>query len=516
MCGWYVKNVWRTRLACSVRRGVSYCDETMSGAVAAMAARRAWTRVAPAGLVLAALAQHPLGALGARQAESEPVCRVRGRVTHGDTALPGVALVAHAGDLVAVATSTDVDGTYRLSLRAGEYRVTAELTGFDRAERRLSLGEGGCDEVVDLQLALQARATSAVPASSRRGGESGRGGREGLAGQAPAAAGDRFERLAVQSPEGAAVGLETSTPDGDSLDAAARLLLPPGFSIDAPTDAVAVGGAMASVDRGALGDRRAAIGRGEFDPGTGEFAPGFGPFGAGGRGGFEGGGRGDGPFAGGPGGRPGGPGAFQLGGRGGRQRQYPATSTYTFGGSALDSSPYRLRGDSRVDKQPYTRQTFNVSAGGPLKVPRLYDGTGRTNFTVTYGSRRGSDLFDRVRDGADRRDARGRLLVDGRAGGRSGHGPPVPRQPDSWRAAGCAPRWRCCPAFRRPTCRDRAGTSTTRRRTTRSPTTSASASRTTSRPRPAAAGGRGGVAAVGPGAAAGRGVAGAGRRAPAS
>src|SRR3990172_10624716 len=243
MCGWYVKNVWRMRLACSVRRGLSYRDETMSGAVAAMAARRVWTRVAPAGLVLAALAHHPLGA---RQAEREPLCRVRGRVTHGDTALPGVALVAHARDLVAVATSTDVDGTYRLSLRAGEYRVTAELTGFDRAERRLSLGEGGCDEVVDLQLALQARTTSAVPASSRRGGQFGRGGREGLAGQAPAAAGDRFERLVVQSPEGAAAGLETSPPDGDSIDAAARLLLPPGFSIDAPTDAVAVGGAMAS------------------------------------------------------------------------------------------------------------------------------------------------------------------------------------------------------------------------------------------------------------------------------
>src|SRR3972149_9873051 len=193
MCGWYVKNVWRMRLACSVRRGVSYRDETMSGAIAAGAARRAWTRVVPAGLVLAALAHHPLGALGApgargaRQAEREPVCRVRGRVTHGDTALPGVALVAHAGDLVAVATSTDVDGTYRLSLRAGEYRVTAELTGFDRVERRLSLGEGGCDEIVDLQLVLQARTPSPVPASSRRDGQSGRGGRGGLAGPAPAA-----------------------------------------------------------------------------------------------------------------------------------------------------------------------------------------------------------------------------------------------------------------------------------------------------------------------------------------
>ena len=47
-------------------------------------------------------------------------CRISGRATSGTTPLPGVAMVVQAGDAVKTATSTDTDGTYRLTLPAGD------------------------------------------------------------------------------------------------------------------------------------------------------------------------------------------------------------------------------------------------------------------------------------------------------------------------------------------------------------------------------------------------------------
>jgi trimeric autotransporter adhesin len=83
-----------------------------------------------------------------------------------------------------------------------------------------------------------------------------------------------------------------------------------------------------------------------------------------------------------------------LGGRGGQQQRYNATSNYTFGGSPLDAAPYQLRPDSSVQDRPYTRQIFGATIGGPVRLPGIYDGTRRTNFTLTYNGNRGSSLFD--------------------------------------------------------------------------------------------------------------------------
>ena len=77
--------------------------------------------------------------LDAQQAPG--ACRISGRATSGGTALPGVSMVVRSGDAVKTATSSDTDGTYRLSLPAGAYRVTAELTGFETVARELTVGE---------------------------------------------------------------------------------------------------------------------------------------------------------------------------------------------------------------------------------------------------------------------------------------------------------------------------------------------------------------------------------------
>jgi hypothetical protein len=83
-----------------------------------------------------------------------------------------------------------------------------------------------------------------------------------------------------------------------------------------------------------------------------------------------------------------------LGGRGGRQNTYSLQSNYQFAGSALDSAPYGLRPGSAAQQKPYTRQNFGVTVGGPVRIPGLYNGTRRTNFSASYSGSRGGDLFD--------------------------------------------------------------------------------------------------------------------------
>lgn len=367
-----------------------------------MTARR-WSTVAAA----LALGIGLINPLAARQAVPPGACRIIGSATSGASPLPGVAITVTSpdGGEVRAATSTDPNGGYRLTLPPGSYRLTAELMGFTPFARDMTFASGACDSPVDLTMTLRGRtpppaaaapeassaeAVSAVTtpaAAAAAGGRSARPAQATGRGQATAD-GARFETLAVQTQASAAAGLEVNPPEREAE--AAALLLPPGFATDGPTQAVAVTGNMASLDRGMMNDRLEAIGRGEFDPATGEFAQGFGPGGQGGFGGPGGIGQG----RGGPGGPGGGRGGFVLGGRGGRQNGYSLTTNYTFGGSALDSTPYQLRDGSPVTDRHYTQQNFGATVGGPVKIPHLYDGTRRTNFSLSYSGRHGADLFD--------------------------------------------------------------------------------------------------------------------------
>src|SRR4051812_3355800 len=338
--------------------------------------------------------------LGARQAAGAGPCRLTGRALSGTTALPGVSITVSAGETLRVATSTEIDGAFAINLPAGEYTLRADLMGFARVERPLIVtADAGCRQTLTLALSLAARQPlQAAPQATSP--------------TARLAAPQRGQPTAVLhvEPSRLAAALDPSAaqtaPERETEDAATRLLLPPGFSTDAPADAIAISGNMASLDRGMLNDRFDAIGRGVFDPASGEFGAGFGPGDQGGRGGPGGfGGRGGpdggrgGPGRDGTGGRggpggPGGRGGFFVGGRGGQQQRYNATANYTFGGSPLDSAPYELRPDSGVVKRPYARQTFGGTIGGPGRIPHIYDGTRRTNFTATYNGNRGHNLFD--------------------------------------------------------------------------------------------------------------------------
>ena len=174
-------------------------------------------------------------------------------------------------------------------------------------------------------------------------------------------------------------------PEGTTLtafvvdgDPAARLL-PPGFASGASGDAVTVNGSMVQLDRTLLNERQDALARGDFGLGVND--P-FGPpvqaaaqiGGAGGGGGGRGGGLG---------GRGGGAGANRL----------QVSATYALGGSMFDAAPYSLRGD-QVEERNYLQQNSSVTVGGPLRIPGIYNGTGRTTFNFSYSAARNGNLFD--------------------------------------------------------------------------------------------------------------------------
>jgi trimeric autotransporter adhesin len=306
-------------------------------------------------------------------------CQVSGKAASANRPLPGVSIVARDGDTVKAATSTEPDGTYRMPLAPGTYVITAEFSGFTTVEHPVTIDLSACAATLDLTLALAPRVARAERAPTTAMPQ--RPAAQPQRGAAPAGAA-RFESLVIE--QQAAAAFEMSQPERDP---AAALLLPPGFSTEGPTQALAVTGSMASVDRGMMADRMEAIGRGEFDPITGEFTAGFEP-GEGGQGmGGRGGGRG------GPGGGAG-LGAFMMGGRGRGQNAYNVQANYSLAGSALESAPYQLRPDSPARQQPYTRQNFGATVGGPFRIPGIYNGQRRTTFTLNYGGARGGTLFD--------------------------------------------------------------------------------------------------------------------------
>ena len=386
-----------------------------------------------AATALAAAVGLPIN-IDAQQAPAQGVCRITGHASSGSQTLPGVAITVKSGDTLKLATSTDAEGGYAINLTPGNYTITGELTGFTRVEQTVTVAtDGACTRSINLSMNLAPRqplpATPSTPSTPQQsaavtpatgagrgaqasggagGAASGRGGQTAGAGRA-GQPGNRRVQVQLQA-QGDATAAQTATSDTTPTEETARLLLPPGFSNDTPSDAIALNGNATNIDRGMMNDRLEAIGRGVFDPASGDFGNnafgqpgGFGGGdqggGRGGRGGDFGGGRGGdfgggrGPGGGGPGGPGGRGGPGFLGGRGVQQNRYQGNANYTFGGSALDAKPFELP-NANAHVAPYTKNTYGASVGGPVKIPGFYDGTRKTNFVFTYNGTHNNNLFD--------------------------------------------------------------------------------------------------------------------------
>jgi len=297
-----------------------------------------------------------------------------------------------AGSALVAASSTTPEGAYQLRLGSpGAYRVRAELAAFAPVERDVSLQPPDCRARLDLTMILASRAP--VPAPSPASPPATGAPVVANASRPPAqGARNGFQSLSLVADEAALARQgESAAPEGRE-----QLLLPPGFSPDMPTESVTSIGSTGQLNDALLGDR--FVGRGDpfGAPGDGP----FGQFGPGGRGGDFGGrggdfgGRGFGP------GRDGGPGGGGFQGRGGpgfagrtRQEQIRGQFSDTIAGSVFDARPYSLTGQP-AQKPGYFQQRYTLTLGGPLKIPGLYKGNGRTTFMLNYSGNHSSTPYD--------------------------------------------------------------------------------------------------------------------------
>src|SRR5687767_7191643 len=95
-------------------------------------------------------------------------CTISGRITGAGGPLPGVSITARRDATVQKAASTDIDGTFKLTLPDAAYQLTAELTGFDKVQKDVTVSseerrEGvpadkeTCAQTVDLAMTLTPR-----------------------------------------------------------------------------------------------------------------------------------------------------------------------------------------------------------------------------------------------------------------------------------------------------------------------------------------------------------------------
>ena len=259
----------------------SPADPPLSKAANPTAPRLGTVLLGAALLLTLSMAMHEVHAFGQQPPAAGPTapaaCRLAGRIASGGTPLPGVAVVARRGDRVVAATSTGVDGAWGLMLPGGQtYRLSTAFMGFAAVHRDLALAAALCDASLDFELALASRTLDATPGDSPPAvlpaGDTTSTPRAGSAPVAEQAAtrrisraggpGRRFEALDVEL-EGILAGDLDLIPE-DSGDPATQLLLPPGFSTDGATDAVAIQGETTRLDSGMMRERLLALGRGEF------------------------------------------------------------------------------------------------------------------------------------------------------------------------------------------------------------------------------------------------------------
>ncbi|HYY70006.1 MAG TPA: TonB-dependent receptor, partial [Terriglobales bacterium] len=301
---------------------------------------------------------------------------ISGTIKSGGMPLPGVTVsAAHPLTGQNVVTSTAEDGSYTLHLAAnGRYIVRAEMAAFAAATEEVVIDPQNRNARVDLELVLLSRAQQqqqqTAAQQQRQVGPGHNRGFQSLSVMQSGFGGDSESRGMGGSEQGVPAGLQV-----------------PGMSTESATESVSISGGTANSGwtglssedlRQRVREMRESQGGG-FDMG--------GPGGFGGPGG-PGGGHGPGGFGG------GGPFMIVGGGRGRFNVNRPHGTIYYMGGdSALDAAPYSLTGTPQP-KPSYQQNRFGGALGGPLIIPKIYNGGDKTFFFVHYNGSRAQNPFD--------------------------------------------------------------------------------------------------------------------------
>lgn len=284
---------------------------------------------------------------------------IRGTVKSANKPIPGATVnISLASSKEKISTWTDVDGSYSAVVPSfGSYKVQVEMAAFASIAQEITVDASQPNVQANFELTLLSR-TRPVDVKQRRTG--------GGAGSGNATGG--FQRLTIAN----GGGQESSS---DSLSAVVPSGMPlPGIASESATESVAVSGSTPNPF--------SPLGNDDFlraDPrpsgaGFGGLGGSGGSLGGGGFGGFGGGGRG-------------------FGRRGFDVNRPHGSIYYGAGSSALNAAPYSLTG-LPADKPTYFQSSFGGSVGGPLNIPKIYNGGNKTFFFINYNGRRGDRPFD--------------------------------------------------------------------------------------------------------------------------
>jgi len=318
----------------------------------------------------------------AGQVPSAPVNggRIEGTVKSGNAAIPGATVTATLGTQKLVGW-TDINGHYSLHLPvSGHYTIQVQMTGFAPTARDLEVRPAE-DAHLDINVTLLSHAQPSINRPT----------------QNAAAARNGFRSLTLMQREGAAqngsgISDPTSLPDMQVA----------GMNPDAATESVAIAGSSARSTMSSMSSEELQARLQEArEERQGFGGPGMlgGSFQGGqqgpGQGGHQGQADARGPGGGGGARGPGGGGGpmMLMGGRGRFDINRPhGMIYYTGGASGFDAAPYSLTGVS-TPKPSFLQQRFGVAFGGPLIIPKIYNGGSKTFFFVNYNGARSDTPF---------------------------------------------------------------------------------------------------------------------------
>ena len=293
---------------------------------------------------------------------------ISGTARSGKTPLPG-ATVSASNTLTGKKYSvvTDTEGKFSLTgIPRGRYVIRIEFMGFALFTQDVVVNPETPAGKIDAQMILASRQQQQSPASG-----------------AGLAAGRGFQSLALDSTLSSLAGGSGGLGGAGSSSGDLSSLPLNGAGAEAPTESISISGAQGRTQDFGAGnedelqeriqefrDRMQREGSGAFGGGQGQ-----GP-------GGPGGGLGGGPIT-----------IGRLGGRGFNINQPHGVLYFSDNTSALDATPYSLSGFPTA-KSDYNQARFGANVGGPLNIPKLFNGGNKWFFFAGWNGSRGDTPYD--------------------------------------------------------------------------------------------------------------------------
>jgi trimeric autotransporter adhesin len=325
--------------------------------------------------------QNPAPQTPAAATAAQPTFEISGTIHAGKTPLPGVTVTA-ANTLTGkkFSAATAANGTYTFTgLPRGRYVVRVEFMGFATQTQEVTLKPETPSGKFDAELILTSRQQDQTAATA--------------AAVVAAVAGRGFQSLAIDNSLSSLAGGSLSSGAGNGANGGASSsdisTLPMGPGADIATESVSITGAQGRTQDFGSGNED------DIEQRIQEFRE------RAQREGLIPGGLGPGGQAGGPGGGGGGLGGLGGGGPiaiGRLGRNFNVNQPHGFlyfsdNDSAFDARPFSITG-IETPKASYNFARFGANIGGPLNIPKIFNGGNKWFFFAGWNGSRGSTPYD--------------------------------------------------------------------------------------------------------------------------